>query len=115
LRAPHWLMSCPTSRVTPGPNLMLDVSIVNAVSARMGSTSEKRSEFHAGPVPRRTARRAIMPDARIQLHDQGRRRKPTGRFDRSGGGILIGRVRADTLVPDAGWVPGAASSSSRGR
>src|SRR3954447_16955601 len=32
-------MSCPTSRVTPGPYLMLEASIANAVSHRMGPTS----------------------------------------------------------------------------
>ena len=38
-RAPHLPMSWPISRVAPGPYLMLEVSIVKAVSLRIGETS----------------------------------------------------------------------------
>ena len=40
-RAPHFLTSCPISRVAPGPYLMLEVSIVNADSLRTGETSHE--------------------------------------------------------------------------
>ncbi len=50
-RPPSWRMSCPISRVTPGPYLTLDVSMEKAVSKSMAAAYHRCACRSRGNVP----------------------------------------------------------------
>src|SRR5262245_18584991 len=86
--APHCPMSCPTSLVTPGPYLMRDASIENAVSQLMRLTPMRIAlRGTRGPADDPTEPLVIRPaPTHVTTNAGQRRRRPAGGPRSVGGG-----------------------------